>query len=148
MKELWLPGFDAYVGAHKRWSYHKGTKLQTGYGWCQWRRRYRNDLCNSWALLVGLRVWDKWLEPEGKNLCKIFSSSKGLPRCTWRKLWWGLDLMHRVWGPLFKRVFKGIWILKESPRASRFLCLNGSVAGRFCRSKNLVSLLQSLESSN
>ena len=37
---------------------------------------------------------------------------------------------------------------KESPRASGFLCPNGSVAGRFCKSKSLVSLLRSSESSN
>ena len=47
-----------------------------------------------------------------------------------------------------KEVPKGIWILKESQRAFRFLCPNESVARRFCKSKSLVSLLRSLELSN
>ena len=34
-------------------------------------------------------------------------------------------------------------LLKESPRASKLLCPNGSVAGRFCESKSLVPSLQS-----
>ena len=38
--------------------------------------------------------------------------------------------------------------LKESPRASGFLCPNKSMAGRFCKSKSLVSLLRSSELSN
>ena len=37
---------------------------------------------------------------------------------------------------------------KESLRTSGFLYPNGSVAGRFCKSKSLVLLLRSSESSN
>ena len=38
--------------------------------------------------------------------------------------------------------------LKESPRAFGFLCLNGSMSGRFYKSKSLISLLRSSELSN
>ena len=34
-------------------------------------------------------------------------------------------------------------LLKESPRASKLLCPNGSVVGRFCESKSLVPSLRS-----
>ena len=122
VKELQLPSFDICVGANKSWSYHKKTKLQIRYDWCQWYRWYWNDSRSSWALLVGLRVWDEWLEPEGKNLCRKLSSSKSLRRYTWRKLWWGLNLMYRVWGPLFEEVPKGIWIpMPKRKRGKAFL---------------------------
>ena len=51
------------------------------------------------ALLEGLPVacgfGDNWLEIGGTNQCRTLSSSEGLPRCNWRKRWWGLDLIHR-----------------------------------------------------
>ena len=38
----------------------------------------------------------------------------------------------------------GVPCLEESLRASELLCPNGSVAGRFCKSKSPLLLLQSL----
>ena len=38
-RDFRLPGSsDSWTGANKSWSYHRGTKLQTEYGWCQRRR--------------------------------------------------------------------------------------------------------------
>ena len=89
------------------------------------------------GLLGDLRVWDNWLEPEGMNPCITCHRPKVF-----------LGVLGGSYG--------GDWTLfaceapysKESPRASGFLCPNGSVAGRFCKSKSLVSLLRSSESSN
>ena len=39
------------------------------------------------TFLVGLRVWDDWFEPEGKNLCKTLLLSEVLLWYTWWKLW-------------------------------------------------------------
>ena len=36
----------------------------------------------------------------------------------------------------------GVPCLEESPRASELLCSNGSVAGRFCKSKSLILVFQ------
>ena len=46
------------------------------------------------SLACGFRT--NGLSLKEKHLCKILSSSKGLSWCIWRKLWWGLDLMHHV----------------------------------------------------
>ena len=73
-KDLWLPGFDACAGANKSWSYCKGTKLQMGYDWCQWR--WQMILAGLGGLLGGLRVWNDRLEPEETNPCRTLSSLK------------------------------------------------------------------------
>ena len=65
------------------------------------------------GVLGGLRIWSDWLQPEGTNLCRT---------------------------ALFGA---GVLYSKESPRATKLLYQNKSVAGRFCESKSLVPSLWS-----
>ena len=99
-------------------------------------------------LLVGLRFRDDWLEPRGTNPCKTCYCPKvflGVRGGSYGGDWTSCIACEAIY---IKEVPKGIWILKESQRAFRFLCPNESVARRFCKSKSLVSLLRSLELSN
>ena len=69
---------------------------------CKWGTAVASDAGDInmiLALLKGvigrLEVWDDWLQPGGTNPCRTLSLfEEGLPRCTCRKLGWGLDLIH------------------------------------------------------
>ena len=62
------------------------------------------------------------------------SSFEGLPRCTWRKLWWGLAQGHLD----FEGVPKGIWIpMPERKHGKAFL--QEQEPGAIAAERSLVS---------